>query len=122
MDEKTARRLMLSISDAIRIAHNGKSRVKCPHCQAEKELPVLPLSPVVICVCVECDNYVIPFAGELLALPKYVVESGQDEDKKWAIVQAIMKMLHDGVRSLVSKRASPPNLSSGDDMEIPDSI
>jgi len=120
MDEKTARRLMLSISDAIRIAHNGKSRVKCPHCQAEKELPVLPLSPVVICVCVECNNYVLPFAGELLPLQKNVVENGQDEDKKWAIVQAIMKMLHDGVRSLIHRKVDPSSLSG--DMEIPDSI
>jgi hypothetical protein len=122
MDEKIARRLVAGIGEAIQVVYGGKNKVKCPHCQAEKELPILPLSPVMICVCVECDNYVIPFAGELLPLPKYVVESGHDEDKKWAIVQVIMKMLHDGVRSLVSKKVSPPKLSREDDIEIPDSI
>jgi hypothetical protein len=122
MNEHIARRLFISISDAIQIAHNGKSKVRCPHCNVEKELPVLPLSPVIICTCIECNNYVIPFAGELLALPKYTVESGHDEDRKWAIVQVIMKMLHEAVRGLVGRKIDPSELGLGGDIEIPDSI
>lgn len=118
MDENIARRLILNIGDAIRIAYNGQSKVKCPYCQVEKELPILPLTPIVICVCTECDNCVIPFAGELLPFPKGVVVNGTDEDRRWAIVQAIMKMLHEKIQGLVKYKIPPPE----DNLEIPDSI
>ncbi len=101
MDEHEQFRLIKSLSNAIRIAYHGASRVCCPHCEQNMELPVLPLNPVVVCQCERCQGYVVPFAGQLLDLPKSVIESGSDADIRWSIEQAIMRLLHKGIKQLL---------------------
>lgn len=110
-------RLITSLSNAIRIAYHGKSHVSCPHCDHEMDLPVLPLTPIVVCQCESCGGYVLPFAGELLGLPSGVIESGSDPDIRWAIEQVIMKTLHTAVRRLMRYKVPVEEES-----DVPDSF
>lgn len=111
MNEHEEFRLNTSLFHAIRIAYHGKTKVNCPHCEIEMELPILPLAPIVVCQCEGCKGYVVPFAGQLLGLPKSVVESGQDADIRWAIQQVIMKMLHEWVKSLLAHKVEPGEIN-----------
>ena len=93
-------RLLTSLHHAISIAHGGKTKVNCPFCRATMELPILPLSPIVVASCAKCNNYVLPFAGLLLPLKKNVIDNGQDADRRFEITQVIMKTLHELVQRL----------------------
>lgn len=121
MNEHDQFRLIESLSNAIRIVYHGRSKVQCPHCEQNMILPVLPLSPVVVCQCENCQGFVVPFAGQLLGLPRGVVEGGSDPDIRWAIEQAIMKMLHSGVKQLLRYKVTTEESSripnSFDDLE-----
>lgn len=121
MDEHEQFRLVESLSSAIRIAYHGKSEVECPHCSQEMELPVLPLTPVVVCQCEKCKGYVLPFAGQLLELPSNTIESGSDADIRWAIEQVIMRLLHGGVKQLLKYKV-PTMDEEVEELEIPDSF
>lgn len=100
MDEHEKFRVMTSIYNALAIAYNGARQTKCPHCQSEREIPILPLAPILICQCEQCKQYVVPFVGELLPLPSAAIRDGTEADKRWAAEQAIMKFLHEAVREL----------------------
>jgi hypothetical protein len=110
-------RLFTSLHHAISIACNGKAKVECPFCQMKVELPILPLSPIVVACCIECNNYVLPFAGLLLPLHKNVIDSGQDADRKFEITQAIMKALYGLVQKLFDMKSNRVNIS-----DIPGSL
>lgn len=114
-------RLITSLSNAIKIAYHGSSQVSCPHCNYVMELPVLPLTPIVVCQCENCKGYVLPFAGQLLGLPAGVIESGSDPDIRWAIEQVIMKALYAGVKQLLRYRVPVESEEEGGG-NIPDSF
>jgi len=118
MDPEFVNRLIHNLSEAIRLTYEGSSNVVCPHCGSVKSLPIVPLNPILVCICTVCDGYVVPFAGQLLPLNKSVIKSGSEEEKKFEIVQAIMKMLHQAVRALVKKKVD----QAVKDDEIPDGI
>lgn len=123
-------RLLTSISSAIHIAYGGRVDVHCPHCNQGMTLPVLPLTPIVVCACINCGEYVVPFAGELIPLSKSVVESGQDADIRFAITQGIMKLLHTCVQSMLKQKlqiAEGKEFGEGKklgttDFEVPESM
>lgn len=96
-------RLLVSLYNAIRIAYNGETINACPHCGEGIISPIYPLYPIVICTCGYCEQYVIPFAGLLLPIAKDVVDRGEETDLRHAIIQAIMKCLHAGVKSMVGQ-------------------
>ena len=120
-DPELVQRLIENISEAISDAYNGQSDTECPHCGKQKMLPVVPLNPILICICTECDGYVLPFCGCLLPLSKSVIESGNEEDRRFEIIQAIMKMLHGAVRALVRKKVEEGE-EAGESGEIPDEM
>ena len=120
-DPELVQRLIEGISEAINEAYNGQSQTACPHCGVEKDLPIVPLNPIMICTCTECDGYVLPFCGCLLPLSKGAIENGNEEDRKFEVVQAIMKMLHEAVRALVRKKVGEGE-EAGESGEIPDEM
>jgi hypothetical protein len=120
-DPELVQRLIEGISDAINEAYNGQSDTECPHCGKQKMLPVVPLNPILICICTECNGYVLPFCGCLLPLSKGAIESGNEEDRKFEVVQAIMKLLHEAVRALVRKKVGEDE-EAGESGEIPDEM
>jgi len=93
-------RLFTSLHHAISIAYGGKSKVECPFCKVQMELPIIPLSPIVVASCGKCNNYVLPFAGLLLPLRKNVIDSGEGADRRFEVTQAIMRALHELVQKL----------------------
>lgn len=103
-------RLVTSLYHAVRIAYGGKSQVVCSHCGDQKELPIFPLAPIIVCQCERCQGYTVPFAGHLLGLPKNVIESGSEPDIKWAIEQVIMNLLHRGVKQLLAYKIEEPTM------------
>jgi len=117
-------RLLTSLSSAIHIAYNGKVDVHCPHCNQGMTVPILPLTPIVVCTCIECGGYVVPFAGELLPIPKLVVEQGQDVDIRFAIIQVIMKLLHGCVQEMLKQKFQlTEGKTFGDiDIDVPQSM
>lgn len=122
-DNELTQKLIVCLSYAIHTAYDGYSVVKCPHCGVEKDLPILALSPIVICACSNCNQYVLPFAGQLLPLSKNVIESGCEEDRRFVIIEAIMMFLHKCVRGLVAYRITDPTeLIEGGIESIPDNI
>ncbi len=124
MNQKNKWRLIISLSHAIRIAHRGQTKVKCPHCATETTFPVLPLVPIVIAVCDKCQEYVLPFAGTLLGLPKESVETKSPEVIKEVVTDAIMGHL----RPFVEEIASGENFEGNwefpniDHLDIPDNL
>jgi len=122
-DRELTQKLIVYLSYAIHAAYKGSSTIRCPHCGLEKDLPVLALSPLVVCACLSCNQYVLPFAGQLLPLSKNVIDSGCEEDRRLAIIDAIMKFLHKCVKGLVAhKMIDSSELMEGEIESIPDNI
>lgn len=94
-------RLLTSLFHAIHIAHGGESVNPCPHCEEAVITPIYPLQPIVIGTCGYCNQYIIPFAGHLLPISADVVDRGEMTDLRFAIVQAISKLLHQATNELV---------------------
>jgi hypothetical protein len=62
----------------------------------------------------------VPFAGELLPLNASIAQTANEEEQKFAIVQAIMKWLFGLVRQLVYDKSRPEDPVNASD--IPDAL
>src|SRR3989344_5029948 len=71
--------------------------VQCPHCGANGQIMFPPIGAIIIGPCPQCNEYVVIFCGQCLAVDKKILNSGQRK----AIEEHLFMVLSDFIRDRV---------------------
>lgn len=75
--------------------------VECPHCGAKGQIVVPPVGSIIIGPCPQCDELVIVFCGQVLALDRAIMETHDREKRQDHVVEVLMEFLRDRVEKLM---------------------
>ena len=75
-------------------------KVECPHCGARGQIMVPPVGALIIGPCPQCNELVVVFCGNVLALDKETMENGTTDDRRDHLMEVLTDFLEDHVAAL----------------------
>lgn len=100
--------------------------VQCPHCNAKGQIMVPPVGAVIIGPCPHCQELVVVFCGQTLALDKVLMEDGPIEERREHLLGVLNEFLRDRISNLLTEEMiiqkyegeeSAPNFDAFEDFE-----
>ena len=82
------------------------NEVRCPHCGARGQLMLPPAGSLVVGPCPECDELVLIFAGQVLALEKDIVLHAPPAEKRDHLMNVLTSFLHGRVTQFLEDIAA----------------
>lgn len=83
--------------------------VQCPHCGAQGQIMVPPIGSIIIGPCPQCKELVAVFCGQVLALDKFIMESGSVEERQEHLVGILTDFLHERIGRMLSDESGSEN-------------
>jgi hypothetical protein len=77
--------------------------VQCPHCHAKGQIMVPPVGAVIIGPCPHCQELVVVFCGQTLALDKMLMEEGPIEERREHLLGVLNEFLRDRISNLLTE-------------------
>lgn len=77
--------------------------VQCPHCNAKGQIMVPPVGAVIIGPCPHCQELVVVFCGQTLALDKVLMEDGPIEERREHLLGVLNDFLRDRISNLLTE-------------------
>lgn len=74
--------------------------VQCPHCGARGQVQVPPVSAMIVGPCPQCNELVLIFCGQALAVDKNIIVNGSTADRREHLEEITTKFLRDRIAKL----------------------
>jgi hypothetical protein len=93
--------------------------VQCPHCGAKGQIMVPPVGSIIIGPCPQCQELVVVFCGQVLALQKGIMTEGSLEERQNHLLAVLTDFLGERVRALMTEESLDEFEAVDDDAESP---
>jgi hypothetical protein len=77
--------------------------VECPHCGTHGQIMVPTVGSIIIGPCPKCTELVVVFCGQVLALDKEIMGSGEISDRREHLLGVLSTFLHDRIGTLLTE-------------------
>lgn len=75
--------------------------VECPHCGAKGQIMIPPVGAIIIGPCPQCQELVVVFCGQVLALEKEIMSEGSLEERHGHLMEVLTRFLNDRLTKLL---------------------
>lgn len=96
--------------------------VTCPHCSAQGKIMVPPVGSVIIGPCPKCNELVVIFCGQALALDRVIMESESMEDRREHLLAVLNEFLRERITGILAEENGMADVTPVDEGEIGDFI
>jgi hypothetical protein len=76
--------------------------VECPHCKARGQIMVPPVGSIIIGPCPQCEELVVIFCGQVLALEKSIMLEESIEIRREHLLAVLQGFLEDRISALMT--------------------
>jgi hypothetical protein len=77
--------------------------VECPHCKARGQIMIPPVGSIIIGPCPKCEDLVVIFCGQVLALDKVLMNEEKIETRREHLLSVLNTFLEDRISNLMSE-------------------
>jgi len=77
--------------------------VECPHCKARGQIMIPPVGSIIIGPCPKCEDLVVIFCGQVLALDKVLMNEENIETRREHLLSVLNTFLEDRISNLMSE-------------------
>ncbi len=77
--------------------------VECPHCKARGQIMIPPVGSIIIGPCPQCEDLVVIFCGQVLALDKVLMNEENIETRREHLLSVLNTFLEDRISTLMSE-------------------
>lgn len=77
--------------------------VECPHCKARGQIMVPPVGSIIIGPCPQCEDLVVIFCGQVLALDKVLMQEESIETRREHLLSVLNTFLQDRISTLMNE-------------------
>ena len=95
---------------------NSLLEVQCPHCNAKGQIEVPPVGAVIIGPCPHCQEYVVVFCGQTLALDKTLMTDAPIDERREHLLGVMNDFLRERISSLLTEEMGIESVSPVDDL------
>jgi len=82
--------------------------VKCPHCGAKGQIMVPPPGAIIVAPCPDCQELVVVFCGQVLALRKETMLNSSIREKREHLLSVLTDFLRQRVVEIISDEEGTP--------------
>lgn len=87
--------------------------VRCPHCGAKGQIMVPPPGAIIVAPCPECQELVVVFCGQVLALKKEMMVNSSIREKREHLLSVLTDFLRQRVVDIITDDARGGEVSPG---------